>query len=61
MVDPFTYIGNASMHDLFNELHRRLTDDVDHKRDLDLLNIRVAVDQAHHDYAEYELSLSTKR
>jgi hypothetical protein len=39
------------IHELFNELHRALTDDLDHERDLRLLLIRSRVDAAHHDYA----------
>lgn len=42
---------NATIHQLFNELHKALEDRTDHDRDLALLPIQSKLDALHHDFA----------
>ena len=53
MIDPHTPIANASTHDLFNELHRRLLS----QPRVGYLMIANKVDEVHHDFAELQLIL----
>lgn len=52
MVDPHCPIANCSIHDLFNELQRRLFAEAERDNDHRLKGLSEDIDSFHHDYTD---------